>query len=64
MLLACIRNYLKLFLRYTFLILDTYNPETLYLPQQEWEDLFLIIEAKTIRKQKRLSNTTLRCSWS
>jgi hypothetical protein len=38
LLLACIRCYLKSVLRFTFLILDTRHPDTLYFCEQESED--------------------------
>ena len=37
---------LKSVLRYTFLILDTYHPDTLYLREQGCEDPSLFFEAK------------------
>ena len=46
MLLACIHSYLKLVLRYKFLILGTHRPETLYLRQQGCGDLRLFFEYK------------------
>jgi hypothetical protein len=46
MLPVCIRSYLKSVLRYKFVILDTYHPYTVYLHQQECEDLWLFSEAK------------------
>jgi len=38
MLLVCISIYLKSVLRYTFLILDTYHPDTIYVREQGRED--------------------------
>lgn len=64
MLLASIRSYLKSVLKYKFLILETYHPETLYLRQQEWDDPCLNSEAKTIRKQTSVRNIALSCSSS
>ena len=46
MLLLCIHIYLKSVLRYTFVILDTYHPDTIYLCEQGCEDLWLFCEAK------------------
>ena len=46
MLLVCIRSNLKSVPRYTFLILDTYNPDTAYLREQVCEDPWLFFEAK------------------
>jgi len=37
MLLVCIGGYLKSVLRYKFLILDIYHPDTLHLCEQECE---------------------------
>ena len=54
MLLVCIRSYLKSVLRYTFLILDTYHPDTLYLREQGCEDPWLLFE---VREQISLGNT-------
>jgi hypothetical protein len=64
MLLASIRSYLKSVLKYTFLILETHHPETLYLRQQEWDDPCLNSKAKIIRKQKSMRNNALSCSCS
>ena len=46
MLPACISSYLKSVLRYKFLILDTYKPDTLYLREQGCEGTWLFLEAK------------------
>jgi hypothetical protein len=46
MLLLRICIYLKSVLKYTFLILDTYHPKTLYLRAQVCEDPWLFLEAK------------------
>jgi hypothetical protein len=46
MLLVCIHSYLKSVLRYKFLILNTYHPDTLYLCVQRCEDPWLFFEAK------------------
>jgi len=39
-------SYPKSVLRYTFLILDTYRPDALYLSEQGCEDPWLFFEAK------------------
>jgi len=53
MLLVYIRSYLKSVLGYTFLILDTYHPDTLYLPEQGCEDPWLLFwKPKGFREQK------------
>jgi hypothetical protein len=44
---------LKSVLRYTFIILNTYNPDTLYLREQECEDLSLFLEAKRDPQAKK-----------
>ena len=46
MLLVCISSYLISVLRYKFLILVTYHPDTLYLREQGCEDPWLFCEAK------------------
>jgi len=46
MLLVCVHSYLKSFLRYKFLILDTCHPETPYLHEQGCVDLWLFFETK------------------
>ena len=51
MLLVCISICLKSVLWYKFLILDTYNPETIF----EW----LLFEAKRGLRAKSLGNTAL-----
>ena len=55
MLIACI--YQKLFLRYTFLILDTYHLGILYLREQGCEDLWLFFEAKRGPRKKYFGKT-------
>ena len=47
--------YLKSVLRYTFLILDTYHPDTiyLYLREQGCEDPWLYFEAKRGARAKK-----------
>jgi len=44
MLLVCIHSIIKSVLRYKFLILDTYHPDTLYLCEQGYEDLQLFFK--------------------
>jgi hypothetical protein len=44
MLLVCIHSIIESVLRYTFLILDTYHPDTLYLYEQGYEDLWLFFK--------------------
>jgi hypothetical protein len=46
MLLVYIRSYLKAVLRYKFLSLDTYHPDTLHLREQRFEGPWLVFEAK------------------
>jgi hypothetical protein len=46
-------------IRYTFLILDTYHPDTLYLCEQEWKLSWLFFEAKRDPQAKNLANTDL-----
>jgi len=41
MLMVCICSYLKSVLKYKYLILDTYFPNTLYLREQGCEDPWL-----------------------
>jgi hypothetical protein len=57
MLLVCIRSYLTSFLRYEFLIFDSYHPDTLYLRQQGCEDPWLFIEAKRLPRAKCFANS-------
>jgi hypothetical protein len=46
MLLVCVHSYVKLILRYKYLILDTCHPDTLQLHEQEYEDPWLFFETK------------------
>jgi hypothetical protein len=46
MLLVCISSYLKSVLRYKFLILDSYHPDTLYLSEQGCEEPWLFFGGK------------------
>jgi len=46
MLLVCIRSNLNPVLRYKYLILDTYHPETLTLREQRCEEPWLFFEVK------------------
>jgi len=57
MLLICIPTYEKSVLRYKFLILDTYHPDTLYL----WDTRILgyFSNPKGVYEQKSLGNTGL-----
>jgi hypothetical protein len=52
--LVCIRSYLKLVPRYKFVVLDTYHPDTLYVPEQGCEDPLLFFEAKRAPQAKKL----------
>jgi len=52
MLPVCIGSYLKLVLKYTFLILDTYHPDTLYMRKQGCVDLWLFFESKRVPREK------------
>jgi hypothetical protein len=59
MLPARIRIYLTSILRYKFLILDAYHPDTLYLLERGCEDPWLFYDAKRGSREKRLGNTDL-----
>jgi hypothetical protein len=64
MLLVRISSYLKLVLRYKFLILDTYHPDTWYLRKQECEDSWYFFKGRRVCKQTLLENTDLDiCSY-
>jgi hypothetical protein len=58
-LLACSRIFLKSVLRYKFLILATYYPDTVYLREQWCEDPWLFFEAKRGPRAKSLGNVGL-----
>ena len=58
MLLICIRSYRKSVLRYKYIILDTYHPDTVYLRQQVREDSWLLFEAKWDPRQKKVWGNT------
>jgi hypothetical protein len=53
MILMYIRNYLKSVLRYKFLILDIYHPDTLYMREESW----LFFEAKRGPREKKVLET-------
>jgi hypothetical protein len=57
LLLVCICSYLQLFLRYKYLILDTYHLDTQHLHEQGGEDLWLLSKPNGVLKQKCLGNT-------
>jgi hypothetical protein len=59
MLLVCIRSYLKSIMRYKFLILDTYHPDTQYLRGQGCEDPWLFFEGERSPRAIRLGSTAL-----
>jgi len=59
MLLVCIRSFLKLVLRYKFLILNTYHPDTLHVREQGREDPRLHDEAKRVREHQQDMETML-----
>jgi hypothetical protein len=59
MLLECIRNYLISVLRYTFLILDTHDPDNLYLRQQTCGDPWLFFKDNRGSEEKSLGNIGL-----
>ena len=59
MLLEYIRSYLKLVLRYKFLILDTYHQDIQYLRKHGYEDPWLFFEAKGVCEQKSWGKTAL-----
>ena len=69
MLLVCMRSYLKSVLRYTFLILDTYDLDSLYSREQVCEDPWALFKAKWGLRAKTLGNTprnplhTNSCGW-
>jgi len=46
MLLVCMRNYRKSILRYNFLILDTYHPNTLCLSEQRCGGSVVIFQSQ------------------
>jgi hypothetical protein len=58
MLLVCIHSIIKSVLRYKFLILDTYHPDTLYLYEQGYENLWLLFKDER-GTQKCLEPTAL-----
>jgi len=59
MLLVFIRSYLKSIMRYKFLILVTYDPDTQYLRGKGCKDLWLFFEGKMSQRAKRLRSTAL-----
>jgi len=59
MLLVCICSYLNSVLRYTFLIFYAYCPDTLYLHEQGYEDLWLFFKARRGPRAKTFENTVL-----
>jgi len=60
MLLVSICSYLKSLLRHKVLILDTYQPDILYLRQQGCEDPWLFLETKRGPQAKRLGNIAIQ----
>jgi len=56
----CIRGYVKSVLRYKFVILDTYHPDTLYLRQQGCEGPRLFFEATRVPRGKRVGEALLK----
>jgi hypothetical protein len=58
-LLVYIRSYIKSVLRYIFLILDSYHPDTLYLREQGCEGSWLFLEAKRGPCEKKAWGTLL-----
>jgi hypothetical protein len=58
---VCIRSCLKSVLRYKFLMLDTYNPDTLDLRERGFEDLWLLFGAQRGSRTKRFGNIGLKC---
>jgi len=61
-LLVWIRSYLKSILRYQFLILDTYHPNTLYVHQEGCEDPWLNYEARRCPRAKKVWETIIEQS--
>lgn len=59
MLLVCILSYLKLVLKYKFLTLHTYYPDTLHIRQQGYENPWLFLETKRYLRAKKFGNTAL-----
>jgi hypothetical protein len=57
-LMVCIRSYLKLVLRYKFVILDTYHPET--VREQGCEDPWLFFEDNRGSVSKSFGNTDVQ----
>ena len=60
MLLACIRSYLKSFMRYKVFFLDTYHPDSAYLHEQGFEDPWSFFEAKRSPRANKVRETLLR----
>ena len=59
MLLVCIRSYLNPVLRYKYLILDTYHPDTLSLRELGCEEPWLFFEVKWDPTAKSLGNSAV-----
>jgi len=59
MLIVCFRSYIKSVMRYKLLILDTNQPDTLYLREQLCEKSWLFFEARRGPRAIRLGNTEL-----
>jgi hypothetical protein len=57
-----IRSYIKSVLRYKFLIMDTYQLDTLDLREQGCEDLWLFFVAKRGTEAKKFGKHCLRLS--
>ena len=57
---VCIRSYLISFLRYKFLILDTYRPDLLYSYEQECEDPWLFFETERATPAKIYGETLVQ----
>jgi hypothetical protein len=64
MLLVCIRSYLKSVMRYKFLIMDTYRPDTVHLREQGFDDPKLFFDAKRGLRARKFEKHFLSPSYS
>ena len=62
MILVCVHSYIKSFLIYKFLILDTYHPYIPHLREQECENPLLLFETKRSPRAQKFWNTDFRQS--
>jgi hypothetical protein len=61
-LLVSINMYLKSFLRYKFLILHTYNPDTLFMWVNTWGAVVIFLSQKVSASKKSLGNAAINHS--